>query len=304
MGLALVNGKIVWTSKPIFWIWSLGWVGGCQNTYAFLSAGSDLSRQRSWRNLDRIITQSQAPSGFYYSYTDGGSRWLDDGVTAGHQPVDPNLILVRRDADALYFFLKQMTLVERSDPVRPCPPAWKEHVKRLADAFVTLWKREGQFGQFINVETGKIKIGETTSAAIAPAALAMAADYYKNPEYLDVARAAARQFYKRDVCAGYTTGGPSEALQAPDYESAYHLLESFVVLYELTGEPEWLDYAGKQARQFMTWVVSYDYAWPANSTCGRLRLPTIGSMWANARTSVRWRACVRLPATPSSNSIG
>ena len=181
MGLALVNGKIVWTSKPIFWIWSLGWVGGCQNTYAFLSAGSDLSRQRSWRNLDRIITQSQAPSGFYYSYTDGGSRWLDDGVTAGHQPVDPNLILVRRDADALYFFLKQMTLVERSDPVRPCPPAWKEHVKRLADAFVTLWKREGQFGQFINVETGKIKIGETTSAAIAPAALAMAADYYRTP---------------------------------------------------------------------------------------------------------------------------
>lgn len=280
-GVQFEQGKISLGPAKLSGFFSLGWCGGAMNTLAMLMADDELARQRAWRSLDRIITQAQGPSGFYYTYPEG-SGWVGDGP-AKRQPTDPNLILVRRSADLLYFYLKQMMLLEQSQAARPVPPAWKEHVKRLADAFVTLWKREGQFGQYLSVTTGEIKIGATSSAALAPAALALAAEYFKNPEYLDVARASARQFYQRDVRAGYTTGGPGDALQAPDSESAYSLLESFVVLYEMTGEQEWLRDAGEQARQFMSWVVSYDYAWPKDSTCAKLAQPTVGTMWANAQ---------------------
>jgi hypothetical protein len=100
---------------------------------------------------------------------------------------------------------------------------------------------------------------------------------------MEVAKAAARLFYKRDVIAGVTTGGPSEALQSPDYESAYHLVESFAVLHELTGEQEWLNAAEEMARQFSTWIVSYDYEFPSDSTFAKLAMRTTGAGWANAQ---------------------
>jgi len=263
--------------EPMYSIWQLGWVGGCQNTLAFLLAGSEVTRQRAWRNLDTILTRSQARSGFFYGMGDG-QRWYSDGFG---KPFDGNLSLVRKNADALYFFLKQFLLLKKQG--KAVPGNWEDAVKRQADAFVTLWKRRGQFGQFIDVESGDIVIGATTSAAIAPAALALASQYYGKAEYLQVAEQAGRLFYNRDVKAGVTTGGPAEALQAPDCESAYHLLESFVVLYEITGKDEWLTAAKEQAAQFATWIVSYDYQFPHDTTFAKLRMRTTGTCWANGQ---------------------
>jgi hypothetical protein len=265
------------TGEPMYSIWQLGWVGGIQNTLAFLLAGSEVSRQRAWRNLDIVLTRSQAQSGFFNGMGDG-TRWYSDGFA---KPFDGNMSLVRKNADALYFFLEQFLLLKKQG--KQVPQAWEQAVRRQADAFVTLWKRRGQFGQFINVQSGDIVIGATTSAAMAPAGLALASRYYGNPEYLQVAEQAARLFYNRDVKAGVTTGGPAEALQAPDCESSYALLESFVVLYEITGKDEWLTAAKDQAAQFATWIVSYDYQFPPDTTFARLRMRTTGTCWANGQ---------------------
>ena len=240
-------------------------------------AGCELSRQRAWRNLDKVLTQGQAPSGFFHGISDG-EHWWGDGLG---KPLPNGMSLIRKNADTLYFFLKQFLLLKKQG--RQVPARWEEAVRRQADAFVTLWKRYGQFGQFIDVENGDIVIGATTSAAIAPAALALASQYYGNAEYLHVGEQAASLFYNRDVKAGVTTGGPGEALQAPDCESAYHLLESFVVLYEITRKDEWLTAAEEQAAQFATWIVSYDYQFPPDSTFAKLRMRTTGTCWANGQ---------------------
>ena len=44
-----------------------------------------------------------------------------------------------------------------------------------------------------------------------------------------------RKLDVRDVQAGVTVGGPGEILKCPDSESAFAMLESFIVLYEVTG---------------------------------------------------------------------
>jgi len=72
-------------------------------------------------------------------------------------------------------------------------------------------------------------------------------------------------------------------LQNPDSESAFAMLESFIALYEVTKEKEWLEYAEVVAGLCSTWVVSYDYDFPDSSVFGILGMKTNGSVWANTQ---------------------
>ena len=84
-----------------------------------------------------------------------------------------------------------------------------------------------------------------------------------------------------DIIRGLTTGGPGEILSAPDSEAAFAMLESFVTLFEITGDDEWLAPAHDLLRQCATWVVSYDYQFPPDSTLGKSQARTTGAVWAN-----------------------
>lgn len=62
-------------------------------------------------------------------------------------------------------------------------------------------------------------------------------------------------FYINFVARVLTTGGPGDALQNPDSESCYALMEFYTVLYETTEDEKWLIYAKITARHFSTWVI-------------------------------------------------
>jgi len=126
-------------------------------------------------------------------------------------------------------------------------------------------------------------VGGSTSGAIVPAALAVAAKYYDEPGWLGVAVAAAEKYYREFTRNGLSCGGPGDALQNPDSESWYSLIESYVALYEATGRKVWLTRAAATARQFATWVVAYDFAFPPQSTFGRAGIRSTGSVYANTQ---------------------
>ena len=115
------------------------------------------------------------------------------------------------------------------------------------------------------------------------AGLALCSILYGEPLYLETAKKAAAYYYENYVAKGLTNGGPGEILSAPDSESSYAMLESFVVIYELSQDPLYLDYAIQMAKQFATWVMPYDYRFPAESEFGRLGMKTAGAVWANAQ---------------------
>jgi hypothetical protein len=258
--------------------WQTGWVGGLMSTYPMLVDGQPLSRQRALRTFDFIFPAGQSPSGFIYGCGKEG-HWFGDNFDDLSQP----WLLIRKNSDALYFLVKQWMLLKQQDPAWEIPTAWAAGTRRCADAFVRLWDRYGQFGQFVDTQTGDILVGGSTSAGITPAGLALAWQFFGDPDYLRVATAAGQYFYDRFVQQGYTTGGPGEILQCPDSESAFGLLESFVVLYEVTRETHWLAKAVDQANQCFTWCVSYDFLFPANSTFGKLDMRTSGSVYANVQ---------------------
>lgn len=256
-------------------VWQLGWCGGGQSTLPILMNGSDRDKGRALRNLEAIYARTQAKSGFFYAYGNG-KEFCGFGYS---EPLKHNVTMVRSQGDWLYMSQLQINLLKsRGEQIKP---HWLEGTRKQADAFVRLWDKYGQFGQFVDVETGDICIGNSTAGAIVPAGLAVASELYNNPRYLEVACEAGRKFYRDYVVKGYTTGGPGEILSTPDSESAFALFESYMLLYEATGSKEWLNYASVLLPVCASWTVSYDYTFPKTSSLGKIDAHSCGSVWAS-----------------------
>jgi hypothetical protein len=255
----------------------LGWCGGGMDTLALLADGDTTSQVRAMDNLGFIFGRLAAPTSLFYGgYSHG--RLVGDDFS---HPERAGLVLLRKNADWLYFGLRQLGFLDWRGV--PYPAHWRDRLERTADAFVTLWRTHGQLGQFADADSGVIEIGGSAGAGIAPAGLALAAAYCGRPDLLEAAAAIARSYHAAFTAAGVTTGGPGEILQCPDSESCFGLLESFTVLAEATGDRAFVAMSEDAAAQAASWVVGYDYAFPAGSTFARLGLATRGAVWANAQ---------------------
>ena len=257
--------------------WQAGWVGGGMTTLPMIIDGSALSCSRSISTLE-FAARYQSKIGFYYGIVFNGEVKHD---CFGNYEGKYNMLLIRKHADMVYFVCKQIIALEQRG--LSVPETIRESAVRAADALVALWQRYGQLGQFVNCETGEIVVGGSTSGALAPAALAAAYEITGNVQYLTDAREIASFFYNTATAVGVTTGGPGEILQAPDSESAAALLESFTVLYETDHSDEWLRMACDAAHQMASWIVPYDYEFPADSRLGKRGVHAAGSVWANVQ---------------------
>jgi len=277
--------------------WQMGWVGGMIATLPLLGCGTPASRARARRNFDFVFPKGQAPSGYFYAmgtgfggttpygtWSQAGAVYPEPGPAGvwlgdhSQHPTEP-WHLVRKSADGLYYMLRQIRMLEAAGEA--IPAAWTAGLQLCADAFVCTWCAEGEWGQFVNQDNGQILVAGSFSAALAPGALLLAADFFNTPAYREVAIAGGEFFWKKFLAEGFTNGGPAEAVQCPDSESAFLLVESFVLLAEHTGNAAWWQRAGTAAAHAASWVFSFDYNFPADSTFGRLGFTSAGTMWAS-----------------------
>lgn len=256
-------------------IWQLGWCGGGQNTLPIMMKGGEQGKERAKKNIEVIVSKSQARSGLFNAYGNG-KEFVSFGFGS---PLKNNESLVRSQGDWLYMALRQFDYLESEGEV--VPAHWKSAMQKQADAFTRMWDREGQFGHFVDVETGDICIGNSTAGAIVCGGLALASQRYSNPKYLEVAKLAGRKYYTDYVRKGYTTGGPGEILSTPDSESAFGLFEAYMALYEVTGDNEWLTYCSELLPICASWTVSYDFVFPVQSPMGKIDARSCGAVWAS-----------------------
>jgi len=258
--------------------WQIGWTGGMISTYPLLFAGNETSKQHVIRNFDWLFPNGICPAGFFWDSGEKGTKWYGGDI---RKPNTVNWHLVRKSGDGLYYIIKQLMLMEKEGI--EVKPEWKKGTQTVADAFVKLWDKWGQFGQFVDSQTGDVVVGGSTSGAIVPAALVLAANYFNNPDYQRVAQASAEYYYNNYIVNGITCGGPGDAMQNPDSESSYAMLESFMLLYESTQDGKWLKMAEEMANQFSSWEMPYDYQFPEISTLGKLSVLTTGMVLANTQ---------------------
>ncbi len=266
---------MVGTDGTHFQVWQPGWTGGAISGYPLMLLGGELERERQMKTLEFLFS-TQQESGLFLGIVDlDGSIYGDGFGVEGTQ----NWHLIRKSADILFYLMKHLKWMRESKI--DIPDHFLAGTKKLADRFVRLFDSYGQFGHFVDVHTGDICVGGSTSSAIAAAGLAMAYRFFGDENYLRVAKAGAEYHYQNSLSKGYTTGGPGEILQGVDSESGFGLLESFVTLHELTGEEKWLRYAKECAHYCSSWVVSYNYRFPKESEFGRHDMKSVGSVFAN-----------------------
>lgn len=257
--------------------WQTGWVGGGMNILPQLLLGNSESVEKSKKTLDFIFGSLQHPSGFLYGiYCDSklyGDRFDDVD--------DKSVTMSRKNADALYFVAKELLCLEKMG--EPVKESWKKGLLNLADAFVDFYSKNGDFAQLIDMDEFKPFAAKTASAAIAPAGLALCFKYFSDKKYLDCACQAAQRYYDEYVKEGFTNGGPGEILGCPDSESAFGMFESLIVLYSVTGDKKWLDYAKDTGSLCASWCVSYDYEYEKDTQFYRRRISTNGAVWASVQ---------------------
>ncbi len=261
--------------------WQIGWTGGMISTYPLLFNGDSLTVNRVLKMFDWLFPDGIAPSGFFWDSgesSDGRMQWYGGDI---RRPLTSNWHLVRKSGDGLFYVIKQLMLIQKMG-IKP-GPAWEEGAKTVADAFVNLWMNNKQLGQFIDSRTGEIIVGGSISGAIVPAALLLAGKYFGNQHYEEVAIEIADYFYKNYISKGISCGGPGDALQCPDSESSYAMLESFTRLYDTTHDRKWRVRAEDMAAQFSTWVIGYNYHFPEGSELQKAGIQTTGAVFANVQ---------------------
>ena len=257
----------------------LGWVSGMMNTYPMLALDNLKERQRVAEELNFVVSKLQGKSGYFYG-----------GITAEgvlrpekmHPDFPAVQAMVRKNGDVLFWLMKHLLLFRQQQHAGDINPSWEVAAKKLALAFVRTWKEHGEFGQYIVPESGEVAVFNSTAGALVPAGLAIAADYFRQPEWLQVAKGAAAFYYKRDVAGQGLTGGDcGDISQDANSESAFAFLESLVALFHYTGDKQWLLKAEVQAALCATWTISYDPVFPPKSDIGRLDCRMAGAIWAS-----------------------
>ena len=250
------------------------------STYPLLFAGNETTEQHVIRNFDWLFPNGISPSGFFWDSGEDGNKWYGGDI---RKPHTADWHLIRKSGDGLFYILKQFRLMQAKGIT--VKESWEKGTRGVADAFVKLWKENGQTGQFVDNRTAEIRVGGSTSGGIVPAALVLAADYFNEPKYLNTADEISDYFYANYTQKGLACGGPGDAMQNFDSESAYALIESYFSVYEATKNQKWLNAAEDAAKQFATWVMSYNFRFPESSTYGKLKIEALGAVFANTQNT-------------------
>lgn len=258
---------------------SYGWIGGLINTYPMLTLGDEEHARRVYNTFDFSLPRAKGKSGYYYDVlgADGQVRLRDAAALYN------GIGLTRKNADILYWMVKQFMLMETMGDGGQIRDEWVSDVRRLADAFVKTWQENGTWGNYIDVESGKIAAYNTTGGAMAVAGLALASRYFDQPDYLRVAREAADFYYKDFALVGFTSGAYGDILQNSDSETAIALTTSLMTLYEVTGEQPYLEQAQDLANLCATWTVSFFYRLPEETPLAKLGANLTGAVWASTQ---------------------
>jgi len=251
-------------------------MGGAIFTYPLLLEGKKESQDRVLRMMDWLFDKGISPSGYFWDSSIDGKQF--HGIYR-EIPVADSVTLVRCNGDGLYYAIKHFQVMKKLGI--PVKAKWEEGTRSVANAFLKTWGADGQLGQYLSQYSGRVVVGRSASGAIVPAALIQASKYFQDKGMLQKACEMGEYFYRNFTKKGITYGGPGDALQNPDCESSLGLVESYTQLYESTGDRKWLNYAEQAAKQFSTWVMSYNFKFPETSYYGKWAMKPMGAVFAN-----------------------
>jgi hypothetical protein len=287
------NHRLFWDEPAPPWYFQTGWTGGMMKDYPIYVTGTADDRARVEEAL-RTYNGGWSPSGLMYGRFDIAGEWTGDNVVPGFGPLarQPHMkdwTLSRRHGDVLYYLLKTARFIRREHPAWTPPADFFRNLQTSADVLCRIFARHGQLGQYLDQNTGDLRLGGSTAAASVPSGLLMAWREFGETKYLETAGALAAQLYNRYAAHGTMNGTPADIMQSPDSEGPALLLDGLCDLFDATGDEAWHRMAEHCAWLLATWVSSYDYDFSRHfpgCEFDRLQLKTVGAVWASAQNRI------------------
>jgi hypothetical protein len=255
-----------------------GWVTVL--TYPFIIKPTPQRLLRIQKAYDQLLGLQGQTGLLYGKYVNGkllGDNYLESELK-------PNIAMPYKNGESLYFGLQALNSLKQEGYGDIIKPEWENMFKRIADGLMNTFKKYGQFGQFIDVQTGEMDINGSSSVSCI-SGLALASQYYHNAEYLKTAEKAGEYYYVRDLSKGYLGGDANEILQAPGSSAPYEIGVAYITLFEITGNRIWLKRAQDAAALLSTWVISYDYKFPNGSIMDKIDAKSTGAIFASPQNN-------------------
>ena len=117
---------------------------------------------------------------FWGGFTDNGLENVDGFGIPGTE----FWTSIRKNSDILYYLIKHLALL---DPAETLFSAAEESARKLAQVLTEIWHTHGQMGQFADIRTGKLVVGNSAAGALAAGALASAAQSFGRQDWLQAA---------------------------------------------------------------------------------------------------------------------
>ncbi|WP_018631096.1 hypothetical protein [Niabella aurantiaca] len=262
--------------------YQIGWSGLPVYAFPQLTNSSFGRLDRVVKSFDNILFRSQAATGLFYAANKNGEIY---GDPHGKMKELRSVAMTRRSMEVLCYGLRSLELFKKRGQGALIKPHWEKGLRNCADGLLQVWKKYGQFGQFIDVDNLEMNINGSAAGGYAGAGLALAAVYFNDKRYLELAKTATKYYYEHYFLKGYAGGAPAEILQAPDSEAYTNMLEACMVLFDVTADRAWIEKAKFIAHGLATFMVSYDYKFPAGSAMQMAGVHAAGSIFASAQNN-------------------
>ncbi|MBP5183150.1 MAG: hypothetical protein J6331_09010 [Lentisphaeria bacterium] len=273
-----------------------GWVSFVELP-ALLAQGGEKTLERVKRQLTGFFQNAPLPNGLFYPAVmeREGKLSYEASFVERRLPYDRPWGFLRHQCEILLTSLKCLLLMEAKGET--IPESWKKALLSLAETIRKLWEKYGQLGAMVDLEKGELIIGGSDNGCSAPGALITASKYFGREDLAKTALALGEYYASRLDRYGFTCGGPGDALFAPDSESAFAVLESFVLLYEATGEEKWLKEAEYSADYCSSWTPAVAWKFPKGSMMDLLKIDCRGAVQANLQNQHGAPGCCTLSAS-------
>lgn len=154
-------------------------------------------------------------------------------------------------------------------------PHWLRAARSTADFLTAHFSPAWGFGKAWNVETGAQGDHNGTIGAFMIPALAVLWRETGEARYLDCAREACRFYRQRDLDRFMCTAGALDTY-CIDKETSGPLIMGGLMLYEIDGDPAWLETARMAAWYFCSWMYHHDTVTDPDSDFARYGYRTLG----------------------------
>ena len=202
---------------------------------------------------------------FYTDYSIARKKWY------GYFPERMNLVNTRQVGEALCSLLDFYVYANKNNEARM---EWLLVAEKIGIFFVDKWLENGTFGKWW-LPNGKDCVLDGTNGAYIIWLLAKLYRITEKSEYLKTAEEA-MHYYIKEYTDNEKYWGDTLDADCIDKEAGHVLLRSALMLYEITGNEEYLDAAIRAGYYVLSWMYMWSIPFDRNSFLGRYGFDSFG----------------------------